>query len=74
MEVNNCCGTTCDKILAIKEQSDLQKTLDDFVEAYDQTQSENLLQAMGGYSKLGNLIRIYKRDQREKKDEAARPE
>ncbi len=74
MEVNNCCGTTCDKIAMIKEQSDLQKTLDDFVEAHDQTQSENLLHAMGGYSKLSNLIRIYKRDKQRKEDDQTRTE
>ncbi len=65
MEANNCCGTTCDKQKVIKEQQDLQNIIEQIVEAWDQTQSENMLHAMGGYSKLSNLIRIYKRDKQE---------
>lgn len=59
-EINNCCGTTCDKPKAIKEQEQLRGHLKAIVAAFDETQSDKMLVSIEGFEKLHKAIMRYK--------------
>jgi len=60
MEISNCCGTTCDKQKAVKEQQQLEGHLKAIVSAFDQAKSDKLLESIAGFEKLHNAVKEYK--------------
>ncbi len=62
MEIENCCGTTCDKQKACDEYQRLQDHLKNITAAFEQSQSDNCLTSIEGCEKLTKAIRRYQND------------